>query len=338
MSDQLSRLKEQIKDFEGIRVLVMGDVMLDYYWHGRVERISPEAPVPVVEVERTEAMPGGAANVALNLRALGAEVALAGLCGRDENGEKLQELLKLHGIRDHLIPAEERPTTTKIRIMGNGVQMLRLDREETAEPDAELSETISAHIRRLLEMGSWQAVVLQDYDKGFLSALLIRNTVKFCREHDIPVIADPKKRHFWDYQDVTVFKPNLKELLDAFSKAHTPRPADSQIQALLMEMRHRMPHQLTMLTLGARGLWLATDQGFAQFPARARHVRDVSGAGDTVAAVAALCIAAGIDAESMAVLCNLAGGRVCEEPGVAVISLPWLEQELELYSLALQAP
>lgn len=337
MTVLVNRLKEEIGKFEGVRIFVIGDVMLDHYWHGRVERISPEAPVPVVEVERTEAMPGGAANVALNLRSLGADVALAGLRGRDENGEKLQELLRSHGIRDYLMPVEGRPTTTKIRVMGNGVQMLRLDREETTEPDADLAETILAHVRRILESGSWQAVVLQDYDKGFLSTLLIDNIVKFCQEQGIPIIADPKKRHFWEYREVAVFKPNLKELLDAFSKTYAPLPSDSEIQALLMELRRRMPHGLTMLTLGARGLWLATDQGILQFPARARHVRDVSGAGDTVAAVAALCTAAGIDAESMAVLCNLAGGRVCEEPGVAVISLPMLEQELELYSPAIKA-
>jgi rfaE bifunctional protein kinase chain/domain len=336
MDLHVPRLREQIKNFEGVRVLVLGDVMLDYYWHGRVERISPEAPVPVVEVERTEAMPGGAANVALNLRALGAEVALAGLCGRDENGERLQGLLRDNSIRDYLLPAEGRPTTTKIRIMGNGVQMLRLDREETAEPNNALAETILAHVRHILENGAWQAVVLQDYDKGFLSAPLIRRTVQYCREQGLPLIADPKKRHFWDYNGVALFKPNLKELLEAFSRSQCPRPDDTDIQRLLMELRRRMPHGFTMLTLGAQGLWLASDKGVSRYPARERHVRDVSGAGDTVAAVAALCIATGVEPETMAVLCNLAGGRVCEEPGVAVISRPLLEMELDMYSLFLQ--
>lgn len=338
MKDFYIRLKECLNKFEGIKVLVAGDVMLDQYWHGRVERISPEAPVPVVEVERTEAMPGGAANVALNLRAMGAEVALAGLCGRDEHGEQLQQLLRDHGIRDHLIPAEGRPTTTKIRIMGNGVQMLRLDREETAGPDASLSETILPHVMRVLETGAWQAVVLQDYDKGFLSVPLIQKTVHYCREKEISLIADPKKRHFWDYRHVTLFKPNWKELLEAFSRSLSPRPTDYEVEELLVQMRHRMPHGLTMLTLGARGIWLVSDTGISRFPARERHVRDVSGAGDTVAAVAALCLAAGLEAEAMAVLCNLAGGRVCEEPGVAVCTRAMLEQELELSSLALQNP
>lgn len=309
--------------------------MLDHYWHGRVERISPEAPVPVVEVERTEVMPGGAANVALNLRALGAEVALAGLCGRDENGERLQALLRDQGIWDYLIPAEDRPTTTKIRIMGNGVQMLRLDREETAEPNTALAETVLAHVKHILESSSWQAVVLQDYDKGFLSAPLIQQTVYYCSKRGIPLIADPKKRHFWDYGGVTLFKPNLRELVEAFSGSFGPRPGDNVIEHLLAELRRRMPHRLTMLTLGARGLWLASDEGISRYPARERHVRDVSGAGDTVAAVAALCMAAGVEPETMAVLCNLAGGRVCEEPGVAVISRPLLETELERYSLIL---
>lgn len=301
--------------------------MLDNYWYGSVERISPEAPVPVVEVTGSASMPGGAANVALNLRSLNAVVDLTGLCGLDEAGATLQNLLSQHGIGNKLLPVPDRPTTTKTRIMGNQVQMLRLDREVNTEADPQLAELFQGHVEEIMDSASYDVVIMQDYDKGALHSALITSVIKHCAERGIPVVADPKRRHFWDFAEVTLFKPNLRELEDALQTSISKQLKEEDVERLLSLCRQRMPHHFTMLTLGARGLWLSWEEGLLKVPARERHVRDVSGAGDTVAAVAALCLAVGLPPQIMAVLSNLAGGRVCEEPGVTAITPEMLRSE-----------
>lgn len=317
-----------LESFRQVRALVVGDVMLDYYWYGRVQRISPEAPVPVVEVTGSASMPGGAANVALNIRSLNATVDLTGLCGQDEAGATLQNLLSQHGIGNKLLTVQARPTTTKTRIMGNHVQMLRLDREVNAEAEPPLAARIQSHVETILDSASYNVVVMQDYDKGVLHSALINYVVKHCAERGIPVVADPKRRHFWDFSGVTLFKPNLRELEEALQGSISNPPKEEEdLKRLLFLCRQRMPHHFTMLTLGAKGLWLAWEEGLLKIPARERHVRDVSGAGDTVAAVAALCLAACLPPQTMAVLSNLAGGRVCEEPGVTAITPDMLRNE-----------
>ncbi|MCX7649037.1 MAG: bifunctional ADP-heptose synthase [Flavobacteriales bacterium] len=327
MSAHTAELREIIKKFEGIQVLVLGDVMLDEYWHGAVHRISPEAPVPVVEVDRFEVMPGGAANVALNLRALGAEVGLAGLCGVDAPASQLRQLVADKGIKDFLMPVRDRPTTTKTRIMGNGVQILRLDRENNQPASEELKENILGHVRTVLRALPWQAFIFQDYDKGFLFTEVIQWVINFAIENEIPVVADPKRRNFWCYENVTLFKPNLRELAEALGHSANGLEGQARLLEGVRFLHQKMPHTFTLVTAGARGVYLRMGQDFMHFPARPRYVRDVSGAGDTVAAVAALGLATGAPPEAVAVLCNMAGGRVCEAPGVSVITAQDLLEE-----------
>lgn len=316
-----------LESFRKVRALVVGDVMLDNYWYGRVQRISPEAPVPVVEVTGSASMPGGAANVALNLRSLNAVVDLTGLCGQDEAGATLQNLLSHHGIGNKLLTVPDRPTTTKTRIMGNQVQMLRLDREVNTEAEPHLAARFQDHVEIIMNSASYDVVIMEDYDKGALHSALIASVVRYCRERGIPVVADPKRRHFWDFAGVTLFKPNLRELEDALQTSVSNPLKEEDVERSISLCRQRMPHHFTMLTLGARGLWLSWEEGLLKIPSRERHVRDVSGAGDTVAAVAALCLAVGLPPQVMAVLSNLAGGRVCEEPGVTAITPDMLRRE-----------
>jgi len=307
--------------------------MLDQYVHGSVRRISPEAPVPVVEVSSFQMMPGGAANVALNLKSMEAEVALVGICGKDKEGQILKKLLYEKQIRDFLLMDMARPTTMKTRIMGNNVQMLRMDRENNEELTQEWTETAKTHLRTILEGHSWQIVVLQDYDKGFLNNIIIRFIIDYCKKHKIPVVADPKRRHYWDYADVNIFKPNFKELLTAFGMTDQKiNPIGTEVEKLLIQQRLRMPHDITLLTLGDKGLWISTDDHAHIEPTKPRYVSDVSGAGDTVAALAALCLAVKADILDLAILCNLGGGRVCEQSGVSVITPESLIQEIEEYA------
>lgn len=315
------------KSLPGLRVLVIGDLMLDRYHFGRVTRISPEAPVPVVDVERTENRPGGAANVALNIRSLGAAVTLCGVIGNDDHGDLLRKSLEgKHLDASLVIAATDRPTTTKTRIIGNNQQILRVDHESREN----VGEAIEDQL--LLALSSripeFDAIVLEDYDKGLLSPRLIASVVALAQQANVPVAVDPKYRNFLAYAGVTLFKPNLKELNEALnhriSKADLPR-----IQAAVMELRERMPHRQTLVTLSENGVLAIDDQGVAtHLPAHLRKIADVSGAGDTVIAVMALAMGAGLPLGTAAAIANLAGGLVCEEVGVVPIDRETLLREM----------
>lgn len=314
-----------------LRILVIGDLMLDRYHFGRVTRISPEAPVPVVDVERTENRPGGAANVALNIVSMGAAVTLCGVIGDDDNGERLIKCLAVKGFDTSLvITTHDRPTTTKTRIIGNNQQILRVDHESREEIGAELTGKIIARLKESLH--GYDAIILEDYDKGLLNAELIAAIVEAANAHGIPVAVDPKFRNFLDYKGVTLFKPNLKELNEALhhriSKADLPA-----IQSAVMELRQRMPHANALVTLSENGVLLVDAQGHpTHIPAHLRKIADVSGAGDTVIAVMALAMAAGLPLPSSAAIANLAGGLVCEEVGVVPITYQRLFLELTVDS------
>ncbi|MFN8396288.1 MAG: D-glycero-beta-D-manno-heptose-7-phosphate kinase [Bacteroidia bacterium] len=310
-----------------LRVLVIGDLMLDRYHFGRVTRISPEAPVPVVDVERTENRPGGAANVALNIVSMGAAVTLCGVIGDDDNGERLIKCLGVKGFDTSLvITTQDRPTTTKTRIIGNNQQILRVDHESREEIGAELTTRIVARLQESIP--NYDAIILEDYDKGLFNSALIDAVVIAANAAGIPVAVDPKFRNFLAYKGVTLFKPNLKELNEALhhriSKADLPA-----IQAAIEELRFRMPHSNTLVTLSENGVLLVDAQGHAtHIPAHLRKIADVSGAGDTVIAVMALAMAAGLPLPSSAAVANLAGGLVCEEVGVVPIDPEVLFREL----------
>jgi rfaE bifunctional protein kinase chain/domain len=321
-----------------LRILVVGDLMLDRYLWGRVSRISPEAPVPVVDVVHEDARLGGAANVALNLRALGASVTLCGSIGTDANGVLFASILAEQGLSaEGLIRLDTRPTTTKTRILGGSQQMLRVDRELSAPlPPAE-AQAVLQRLEQLLAPSAaggaapYDAIVFEDYDKGLLAPELIAAVIgaPAVRAGQIPVLVDPKFRNFFAYAGCTVFKPNVKELGEALGQP-LDRADVGGLKAAVSSLRQRMPHALTLLTLSERGVLLADAAGgYHHLPAHVRQIVDVSGAGDTVVSVMAVALAAGLAPPAAAALANLAGGLVCESVGVVPISAERLAAEAQ---------
>jgi rfaE bifunctional protein kinase chain/domain len=300
-----------------LRLLVVGDVMSDAYAWGESNRMSPEAPVPVIEIKSTEHRPGGAANVALNLRSMGVTCSLVGLVGNDEAGALLRKQLKDAGIQtEGLVVTSTRPTTIKTRLMIGQQQLARIDHESTSEAtEAEATELLAAYRQAL---GEADAVIFQDYDKGVLSSSLIPAYLQMAREAGIPTAVDPKKEHFFDFIAVDLFKPNLKELSEGMGlklqKNDTPA-----IQQAVVELRKKLQARAILLTMSEAGVMFESEEGSGHLPAHLRRIADVSGAGDTVIAVAGCCLAAGLPWEQLAVLSNLAGGLVCETMGVVPI-------------------
>lgn len=308
-----------ISTFSQAKVLVIGDVMLDTYLYGNTSRISPEAPVPVVEVTHQQHLPGGAANVAMNLVALGAKVSLCGLVGNDVEGAILKEQLENAGIACHfLAKSKTRPTTHKNRIVCRNQQMIRFDREQKDElAGVEASQMQQAALAAIADQP--QVVILQDYNKGVLFAELIAAVIAECEKRNIPVAVDPKKDNFFAYKGVALFKPNLKEVREALGVKIDPTDIESLHRAS-SELMDSIGVQQVMVTLSEHGVYVASRNEQVKQKAHVRNIADVSGAGDTVIAVAALCLVADAGMESMAQLANLAGGLACEKPGVAVIS------------------
>lgn len=309
--------------------------MLDTYWYGHTNRISPEAPVPVVEVSRQEHHPGGAANVAINLIALGAKVTLCGLVGDDNEGRILKELLEAERVACHyLAKNKNRPTTHKNRIVSRNQQMLRFDREIQHElTGIEAQQLQQAVLAAINEQPN--VVILQDYNKGVLFADLITAVMKECQKLNIPVAVDPKKRNFFAYQGASLFKPNLKEIREALAQPINPEQAET-LQAAAQELLEKLAANQIMITLSEHGVFVADANSSIQTNAHVRNIADVSGAGDTVIAVAALCLANQVPMGESAHLANLAGGLVCEKPGVASITKAELLAEAQKTAYAPQ--
>lgn len=310
----LQRAQSLLKAARDVRVLVVGDVMLDVYLRGAALRISPEAPVPVVRVEEEWRALGGAANVATNVVALGAHCTLAGIVGTDRAGEDLAAALVEHGIdAAALLRVADRPTTVKTRIMARHQQVARYDRETDQDIAESLAATLVARITEL--MPSCDAVVIEDYNKGLLTRAVIEGTLRAAAAHGTPLVVDPKLRFFFDYAGATVFKPNLPELAAALRE---PVRYDDPIW--LAETRAQLRCENLLLTLGEEGMALITAAGdFVRVPTVARSVYDVSGAGDTVTAVVAVALAAGASVVEAAVLANHAAGIEVGKAGVATV-------------------
>jgi D-beta-D-heptose 7-phosphate kinase/D-beta-D-heptose 1-phosphate adenosyltransferase len=297
------------------RVVVVGDAMLDIYMIGDVERISPEAPVPVVLVEERRYALGGAANVAANISAIGAEVTLVATVGDDRRGEQLRTELVAAGIRDDgVVVTPERPTTSKTRIVARGQQMLRFDEEEDSLLEGSTLELLTRRMTKA--MRDVDAVVLEDYNKGTLAPPVIDSALATARSRGIPSVVDPKFKHFFNYRGATVFKPNRRELEAALGAAVDLEHADA-----LPAVMERLEVDNLLLTLGAQGMALLTKSGaIDRFPTHAREVYDVSGAGDTVTAWVGTALAAGATMHEAAELANYAAGIEVGKAGVAVVS------------------
>jgi rfaE bifunctional protein kinase chain/domain len=306
--------------FEQLRVLVVGDVMLDTYLYGSVDRISPEAPVPVVNVSKVERHPGGAANVALNIAAMGARAYIAGVIGHDPDGELLRQALQAYKVRtEGLIIDDSRPTTVKNRVVCRNQQMLRYDMEETRDlaqnQETRLLETISA----IIHNENIDVVIFEDYNKGVLTETVIEKTMAICAEALVPTCVDPKSRHFMSYKGATLFKPNLREIKEAL-KMDIDAGNPDELKQASDNLKEKLQNHITFITLSEKGVFIDEGRTFYNIPAHIRNIADVSGAGDTVIAVAALCLAINLDIRLMAEISNIAGGLVCEAPGVVAIN------------------
>jgi D-beta-D-heptose 7-phosphate kinase/D-beta-D-heptose 1-phosphate adenosyltransferase len=316
------------RDWQRRRVLVVGDVMLDRYIWGEVNRISPEAPVPVVLASRETSQPGGAANVAVNLKRLGATAHVCGFVGDDEAGRTLAESVRAEGIPSSLVTCEDLPTTTKLRILGSGQQLLRVDSEQTGPRSSrEYHQLLS---RALDLMPSCDVLVLSDYAKGTLSAEICRDLIVAARERGVPVVVDPKSKDFCRYAGATTVCPNLAELATALNE---DRHCLDRLLIRAQSMVEPLQLEFLTATLSDRGIALIRPEGHVIAPAAPNPVFDVSGAGDTVVAVLALCIPCGIVPEVAIRLANLAAGIVVGKLGAAPVS------QVELLSaLASEAP
>lgn len=321
--------------FAGKKVLIAGDIMLDSYIFGGVDRISPEAPVPVVAIEKRENRPGGAANVAVNIKALGAIPLLCAVVGEDEEGTIMQKILKEAGVStEFLFVSKRRKTTAKIRVMAQKHQLLRLDYEQTDDLDDDENKNFIVAFSKAIKEAD--VLILEDYNKGLLTNQNIKTLISLAKENNVPIAVDPKKKNFWEYKGVDLFKPNLKELKEALNSTDD-LVNESLFLNAVSEMEQKLSNKLSFITLSERGVFIKDKLNHHFLPAFVRRISDVSGAGDTVISVASLCLASGFDAKTTALIANLAGGLVCEEPGVVPIDLQKLEEEFSKISLKNEA-
>ena len=303
--------------------------MLDTYWWGKVDRISPEAPVPVVAIDHNEYRLGGASNVALNLCSLGAQVYMMSVTGTDEDGLLLEIMMKEKGINtDGVYKTEERITTNKIRIISRNQQMMRLDKEISSDLNKDSEAKFIAKVKTNLAEIKPQLVIFEDYNKGVLTEEVIGQVIAYCRENNIITTVDPKRKNFFAYKGVDVFKPNLKEAYEALNIIDT-KVNEANLNAIHNLLYEKLQHHISYITLSEKGVFYHDEHSAKIVPAHIRNVADVSGAGDTVIAVASLVYAATKDKNLMAEISNLAGGLVCEEVGTVAIDKAKLLAECE---------
>ena len=314
--------------FNGLRILVIGDVMLDAYVMGKVNRISPEAPVPIVSLENEDARIGGAGNVALNLLALGAKPIICGVIGEDSSGDKLLNLFEKNGIStDGLVKSMVRKTTVKTRVISNKQQLLRIDSESTfpllESEEIKLNNTIQNIINQGID-----GIIFEDYNKGVLTDSVIQNVIKIAKEKDIPTAVDPKKENFLSYKGVSLFKPNLKELKEGLNLNFDFNSNKELFEKGIELLEEKLQNEISFVTLSENGVFIKNQTEKYYVPAHMRSISDVSGAGDTVIAVATLCLISGASTKQIAEISNLAGGLVCEKSGVVSISKNELLKEV----------
>jgi rfaE bifunctional protein kinase chain/domain len=318
--------------FNNLRVLIIGDVMIDSYLWGKVNRISPEAPVPVVSITKKESRLGGAANVALNVQAMGATPILCSVIGVDEEGARFLELMQKQKLSTKgILKSRSRITTVKTRVIGNNHQLIRVDEEVEHDITPDETDQFVHLITYLIKHEKIDVIIFEDYDKGLITPPLIQRVVSESKKLKIATVVDPKKKHFGDYKGVTLFKPNLKELKDGL-KIDFDQSNLKEIQKAVEKLRSKMKIDTALITLSEHGIYISSKKTKKIIPAHIRNIADVSGAGDTVVSVAALCLALKLKPESIAILSNLAGGLVCESVGVVPIDKEHLREEaLELF-------
>lgn len=328
-------LEELFNAFKNKKIVVVGDVMIDAYLLGSVSRISPEAPVPIVNFAKHENRLGGATNVALNLVSLGAQVSMVTVIGKDEGAKTLLDLCGKDGISTQgIVQSKTRQTTVKTRVVGSHQQLLRIDQEQTDDIKPIEEEQLLKCVEDLLKEGQ-DAVIFQDYNKGVLTASLIPKIIELTKRYDVISTVDPKHKNFLAYKGVTLFKPNLKELA-----VGTQTPIDytnnpSQFAVATKKLKDIISPEILFVTLSEHGVYIEDKKGEHLIPAHKRTIHDVSGAGDTVISVATLCLSMNLKSKTVAEMANLAGGIVCEYPGVVAIDREQLLKEAKKKSIEL---
>lgn len=326
----MENFQELFKKFSSVKVGVIGDVMLDTYMWGDVDRISPEAPVPIVSLKNKDHRIGGAGNVALNIQSLGAKAFVLSVTGDDDEAEKLSSLFTFQNINcSYCIRSKERITTNKTRVISRSQHMMRLDAEITKDLCNEDQEKLIELFEQFVEKEKPDVVILEDYNKGVLTEATIQVVISICKKAGILTAVDPKRKNFLEYKGVDIFKPNLKEVKEALNLLFTDVNL-KLLQDIHSELNHLLHHNISFITLSEKGVFYQQDNTSAIISSHLRNIADVSGAGDTVIAVASLVYAATKDVHLMAEIANIAGGLVCEEVGTVAISRQKLLHECEL--------
>jgi len=318
------------RSFSSIKIGVIGDVMLDTYWWGHVDRISPEAPVPVVALDKKEYRVGGAGNVALNLSSLGASVSILSVTGDDDDSKILDGLFKSHQISTKwLLKSRDRITTNKSRIISRNQQMMRLDSEITSDLSNSDLNALLKNLDQFIREEKPAVIIFEDYNKGVLTQELIEKAITVCKTNNILTAVDPKRKNFFAYQGVDIFKPNMKEVKDGLNLL-IDDIKQSALEDIHEKLKQKLNHSISFITLSEKGVFYKQDSQARVIPSHLRNIADVSGAGDTVIAVASLLYAVTKDVNTMAEVANIAGGLVCEEVGTVPVNKERLLQECKV--------
>jgi rfaE bifunctional protein kinase chain/domain len=316
------------EEFKNKRILVIGDVMIDAYMLGSVNRVSPEAPVPIVSLKKEEERLGGAANVAINLVAMGANAIICSVVGKDASGFQLLELLKDSTIADDgIVLSKDRTTTVKTRVIGNNQHLLRIDAEQTNDINSTEEDLLLEKVKSIISKGI-DAIIFEDYNKGVLTERIIAEVVELANQANVITTVDPKHKNFFAYKNVTLFKPNLKELKEGVNQQFTFQETELFEEAV-QQLEEKLTNKISFITLSENGVFIKDKHQKHHIPAHIRNIADVSGAGDTVIAVATLCLVAGLTIREVAEIANLAGGLVCEKSGVVSIDKDQLIKEVD---------
>jgi rfaE bifunctional protein kinase chain/domain len=323
-------INEVLAAFKRLNVLIIGDIMLDRYIYGNMDRISPEAPVPIINWKNSNERPGGAANVALNIQSLGANAILCGVIGVDEAGKRIMQLLPERGIGiEAILTSEERCTTTKTRVLAQHQQVLRLDKEDTFDLKTKETKKLSKKLALIFKNNQIDVILFQDYNKGVLTKAIIQQVFHAAKKNNIPTVVDPKNKRFFAYKGATLFKPNLLEV-----NAKLPFIIQAKLNDLNKAdafLRTKLNHQFTLITLADKGVYFNDINRAEVLPTNPRKIVDVCGAGDAVISIAALGIALHLPLKLIAQLANLAGGQICESVGVVPLSIEKLKTDFEVF-------
>jgi D-glycero-beta-D-manno-heptose-7-phosphate kinase len=326
----MENIQKLFESFSKLKVGVIGDVMLDTYMWGRVDRISPEAPVPVVQLEEKEYRIGGAGNVALNCQSLGSQVFILSLTGDDTEGLLLEELFNENRIdTSYLLKSPSRITTNKTRIISRNQQMIRLDKEVTSDLDPSSEEILLQQVHSFIQTHDPDVMIFEDYNKGTLTERVNHEVITICKEAGVLTAVDPKRKNFFAYHHADIFKPNLGEVKQGLNLL-IEEVNNSLLSKIHLELKNVLEHNISFITLSDKGVFYQKDGLAKIIPSHLRNIADVSGAGDTVIAVAALVYTASQNVHLMAEVANIAGGLVCEEVGTVAIDKSRLQRECEL--------